>query len=106
MEHKNTIFKLLEQAIKKGESAEVFYISRYREPVVFEANKLKTLELQETSGVALRLIKNGRIGFSSTNVIQEPNILVENAVETAPFGPIPDFEFPNFRVCSCIKSPA
>ncbi|SVC14655.1 uncharacterized protein METZ01_LOCUS267509, partial [marine metagenome] len=66
----------MEQARNKGESAEVFYLSRYREPVVFEANQLKTLELQETSGVSLRLIKDGRIGFSSTNVIQDTNILV------------------------------
>ncbi len=104
MEHNNTILKLLELAKKKGESAEVFYVSRYREPVVFEANQLKTLELQETSGVALRLIKDGRIGFSSTNVIQEPNVLVENAVETAPFGPTPSFKFPNFRVFNPVQT--
>lgn len=104
MEHNDTIFKLLEQAKKKGESAEVFYLSRYREPIVFEANKLKTLELQETSGVSLRLIKNGRIGFSSTNVIHEPNTLIENAIETAPFGPIPMFEFPNFRVFNPVQT--
>lgn len=104
MEHNDTIFKLLDQAKNKGESAEVFYLSRYREPVVFEANQLKTLELQETSGVSLRLIKDGRIGFSSTNVIQDTNILVENAVETAPFGPIPHFEFPNFRVFNPVQT--
>jgi PmbA protein len=63
-------------------------------PVKFEANRLKEIKSTRTSGVALRLVSNGRIGFASSTKPDDAAGVVEAALETAPFGPEARFEFP------------
>ena len=86
--------RVLEQAKAVSEQAEVFHLSGWSRPVVFEANRLKSLVGRDSSGMALRLIKDGRVGFSSTTHWDGADTLVENALETAPFGPEAAMEFP------------
>lgn len=93
--HNQQLEKILEKANKESSQSEVFHISRWSQPVVFEANRLKSIESIESSGIALRIIKDGRIGFSSTTHWNGQESLVENARETAPFGPIATMEFPS-----------
>ena len=84
----------LERALKVAQEAEVFHLHRRDEPVVFEANRLKRIEGRESSGMALRIVKDGRIGFSSTTNERDVESLVDNAVEMAPFGPKAWLTFP------------
>ena len=86
--------EVLELALKSAQEAEVFHVHRKEEPVVFEANRLKRLEGQESSGTALRIIKDGKIGFSSTTNERDVQALVGNAAEMAPFGPKAWLTFP------------
>ena len=86
--------QVLEQAKAVSEQAEVFHLSGWSRPVVFEANRLKSLVGRDSSGMALRLIKNGRVGFSSTTHWDGADTLVGNALETAPFGPEAAMDFP------------
>ena len=85
---------LLERAGRVSQAAEVFHVSRRDEPVMFEANRLKLVESRESSGVALRLVKDGRIGFSSTSDFRDPGKLVDKALEMGPYGPEARLEFP------------
>jgi PmbA protein len=71
--------EVLELALKSAQEAEVFHVYQKEEPVVFEANRLKRLEGRESSGTALRIIKNGKIGFSSTTNEKDVQALVGNA---------------------------
>ena len=89
--------QVLERAKKVSQQAEVFHVSGWSRPVVFEANRLKSLEGRDSSGIALRLIKDGRVGFSSTTHWNGADTLVENALETVPFGPKAMMEFPEGR---------
>ena len=89
--------EVLERAKRVATHCEVFYLSHWNEPVIFEANRLKVLERRESSGMALRLIKDGRVGFSSSTRQDGADALVENALETAPFGPQAMIEFPDYR---------
>jgi PmbA protein len=86
--------QLLEQAKKVAEEAEVFSVSRRETSAVFEANRLKHVQTHETSGRALRLIKDGRIGFSASNRANGAAEIVSMATEVAPFGAEARFEFP------------
>ena len=86
--------QVLEKAKAVSRQAEVFYLSGRSRPVVFEANRLKSLVGRDSSGIALRLIKDGRIGFSSTTHWDGAETLLENALETAPFGPMAAMDFP------------
>ncbi len=88
---------LLERAGRVSQAAEVFHVSRRDEPVMFEANRLKLVESRESSGVALRLVKDGRIGFSSTSDFRDPGKLVDKALEMGPYGPEARLEFPGRR---------
>lgn len=85
---------LLELAKKRVDEAEVFRVTSEETPVTFEANRLKILETKQTRGVALRVIKDGRIGLASTTDMSQLPALVEMAVEMAQFGAEAKFEFP------------
>lgn len=95
---------ILELAKRRAEQAEVYRITRRDTPVIFEANRLKLLQTRETSGVALRLVKNGRVGFSATNDANDVEDLVDRALELSQFGPEAKFqlpgpsEYPNVRL--------
>lgn len=88
--------EILDKALKSADAAEVFYIQSNSLPVSFEANKVKSVESHETRGAALRIIKEGRVGFSATSRLSDPDLLVASALETAALGPNAAFDFPNF----------
>lgn len=77
----------MEELIKKlrTESIEGDIFSRRGTSVVvtFEANKLKSIESSESSGVGLRVLIDRKIGYASQYGIYEPNWLLEKAKATA-----------------------
>jgi PmbA protein len=86
---------ILDAARRAGaQQAEVFHLRSAETPVRFEANRLKELNTRETSGVAVRVIAGGRIGFASSTRPGDVEDVVQAAMETAPFGPEAHFDFP------------
>lgn len=85
----------LELALKRCQQAELFCVRHRETPASFAANRLKLLETKETSGVALRVVKDGRIGFSATNDPGDVHGLVDRAVELSAFGAAAKFELPS-----------
>lgn len=86
--------QILAQAKKVAEEAEVFMVSSEETPVHFEANRLKHIQSKQRSSVALRLIRQGRIGYAVTTELSNRQDLVNMAVETAQFGMPAKFELP------------
>ena len=86
---------ILSLAAKVSQEAEVFLISREETPVIFEANRLKRLHTRQATVVALRLIREGRIGFSTTTRVEDKKALVERTVEVSQFGTPAKFELPH-----------
>ncbi|MEO8458204.1 MAG: TldD/PmbA family protein [Chloroflexota bacterium] len=86
---------ILDAAKRSGaQQAEVFHVLNEETPVKFESNRLKELNARQTSGVALRVIANGRIGFASSSRPGDVDDVVAAALDTAPFGPEAEFDFP------------
>ncbi len=86
--------EILTAAANRFGQAEVYRLETESRPVSFEANKLKEIASTQQSGVALRVINDGRIGFTSTtNPDLEPE-LVDRAAALAEFGSEAFFEFP------------
>jgi PmbA protein len=77
-----------------AQQTEVFAVETEETPVRFEANRLKEINARQTSGVALRVIVDGRIGFASSTKPGDVEELAAAAVETAPFGPEAHLDFP------------
>lgn len=90
--------KLLAVAKEHTEDAEVFYSSAIDTPVIFEANRLKQLQTNESTLVALRIVRDGRIGLSTDTKLTDMDSLVGRAVEVSQFGTPAKFEFPGERV--------
>ncbi len=95
--------KILELALKTAEAAEVIYEEGESRSVSFEHNKLKYIHNKSIRGVGLRIIKSGRIGFSSTTDLRNPEKLVEKAVRSAQLGQEARFTFPTLNKFSDIK---
>jgi len=90
--------KILAAASSQGEEAEVFYVSSTSTPVHFEANQVKAVDSNESSGAAVRLIKGGRVGFGSSSDLGNVEDLIGSAVETSAFGAEAKFQFPGAAV--------
>jgi len=86
--------RVLDLALKKAQSAEVYYNQFEEVPIIFEADKLKSINTKYTEGVGLRVIKEGKIGFSSSTDLSSPSSLIENALSSAKFGQEAKFKFP------------
>ena len=86
--------KLLRQACKEADSAELFKVKSKTIPVNFEVNRLKSIDISESEGKALRVINKGRIGFSSSTGKDGFNLMLEKAVATSEFGSTASFDFP------------
>ncbi len=86
---------VLAQAKRVAEEAEVFMVSSEETPVQFEANRLKHIQNKQSTSLALRIIKRGRIGYAVTTELGDSQSLVNNAVETAQFGMPAEFGLPS-----------
>ena len=85
---------LLNAAAAKFDQVEVYRIESESHPVSFESNKLKEIMRRDTSGVALRVIDDGRVGFTSTTNVAREGELVDIAATLVPFGAKAEFSFP------------
>jgi PmbA protein len=86
---------ILAQAKKVAEEAEVFLVSAEETTAQFEANRLKHIQSKQSTSLALRIIKRGRLGYATTTEAGDAHSLVDNAVETAQFGMPAKFELPS-----------
>jgi PmbA protein len=88
---------VLRSARKGADQAEVFSVSARAIPIQFEANELKQVQTKESSSTALRIFKEGRIGFATASGGGDVGALVDMAVETSQFGSSASFQFPSRR---------
>lgn len=100
---KNIIDAILAKCRGRADSAEVIAYNSQSMPVEFRAGRLHSVEQKESLGMGLRVIKNGRIGFSSTTDPGQLDQLVANALASAEFGQMAAFQFPG--KCRLKKSP-
>jgi PmbA protein len=86
--------EVLAQAKKVAEAAEVFKVSAEETTAHFETNRLKHIQSKQSTQLALRIIKAGRLGYATTTELDDVKKLIDNAVETAQFGMPARFQLP------------
>ena len=79
---------------KKGYKGEVFFKQSEDLALSYEGWKLKKGELNEEAGYSVRVLKNGRVGFSGTTSPEHFNEAVQRAIETSQIGEQLELEFP------------
>jgi PmbA protein len=90
--HKS-IEKVIDLAKQKGVEAEAYYLSSQDTPIEFANNRLKSLQTKAVEGIALRVIKDGRLGFASASDLSRLDELVDAAIATSAIGDPVEFEF-------------
>ena len=85
---------ILSLAQARGAQAEVFSSDDNLTVVEFRANEFHSQESRLTHGYGLRVVKNGRVGFSSSSDPSKTGELVDAALDTAAFGKPCSFDFP------------
>jgi PmbA protein len=86
---------ILARAQKVAKEAEVFEVTSEETQVRFDANRLKHMETNQSTSIALRIIKDGKTGYATTTGTIDGEQLVNNAVETAAFGSEAKFTLPD-----------
>jgi len=71
--------KLLQMAKKVCDQAEVYSVQSETSTVYFQNAKLNNIEQAIQSGVTLRIIKDGKLGFSYTKNLKNRDNLIQNA---------------------------
>lgn len=98
------IEKLLETAKQKADAAEVFITETSEIAVSFESGALKSAERKSSYGIGLRVIHEGRLGFSSSTDPGRADEMVERAISGSRFGKEVGFEFPGQYAACNVKT--
>ncbi len=85
--------EILELIQPHVESVETYAVSAESVKVGYKAGKLRSSEVQETSGVSIRAIKDGKLGFYATTDLTEKDKLRESTLNSAKYGGEATFQF-------------
>jgi len=96
--------QLLQIAKANAEQAEIYYTNTTEDIIQFEDSNLKSAKTNLTSGVALRVIKDGKIGFAYTCNLLNRDDLVKQALNSAVAGAKVQFDFPKTEKVIEIKT--
>jgi PmbA protein len=88
---------ILTELSTQAEQAEVVNVESESTMVKFEANRLKTSKVRETKGVAARVVKDGRLGFSASSDMTVMDKLATNVLESAAYGDEIPIVFPSLQ---------
>jgi PmbA protein len=92
---KERLSDILRAAGGVADQAEVFLLSSpHSIAIQFEANELKQVQTRESSNTALRIFREGRVGFATASGGGGLEDLVDMAVESSRFGGPANFDFP------------
>ena len=87
--------RILDQAISEAQEAEVYQVRSQVKTVKFQANRLKSVDSASEEGIGLRVIRKGKIGFSSTTDADDPHLLIQRALDSSQFGQEAHFRMPS-----------
>ena len=85
---------ILNQLKTQAEQVEVLRLQNEQTSVKFEANKLKTSTVAETRGTAVRVIRQGKLGFAASSDDTALDKLAANVLESACYGDEVPLRFP------------
>ncbi len=85
---------MLERLMERAEQAEVFEIDSEATKIGFKANKLKSFKVEETRGLAARVVVDGRLGFAASSDMTAVDRLIQNVLESARYGDEIPLQFP------------
>ncbi len=92
---KEIIREIEKRGIKKFE---IFYEKRIKDETNFHQNEPEEFNEKKEEGFGLRIIKEGKRGFVSFNLLEKPEEIVDKAIETSTYGKEIDIDFPSQKI--------
>ena len=89
---------LLSTLRSRADQVEVVDVASESTQVGFEANRLKSSQIEGTKGIAVRVVVDGRLGFAASSDMSALDKLVTNALESAAYGDEIAIAFPGPQV--------
>ncbi len=87
--------KLLKLASQAADQAEVYYTESTEDSIEFSDGKLDKADSTLSSGIALRVVKNGKMGLAHTRNLLDREALVRQALTSAANGVEVNFQMPH-----------
>lgn len=86
---------LLEKARQAADQAEIYFLEQQSDRIQFENGRLKEIESKMQSGLSLRIIKDGCLGFVYTKNLLSPEDLLSQALDSLKGQVEAPFDFPS-----------
>ena len=86
--------EIIKNIREKVHSGELFKVNYKSTPVDYEMNQLKSINMEEAEGWALRVVHKGKVGFSSSTSREQIDSMIDKAIEVSQFGQEAHFKFP------------
>ena len=99
-----SVEQIVEKASKKGLSAQATLRTQETSKVNFENDRLKSAESSQRTEIQLRVIKDGKVGISSTTDVSDVDGVVNRALEAAEFGSPAHYELPAAQALPAVKT--
>jgi PmbA protein len=97
--------RIVETALGKGaDSVQALKRTFATNEVSFENDRLKTAESSQRTQIEVRVIKNGKVGFSITTDPRDIDSVADRALEAAEFGSTAHFEMPSAQHLHPVKT--
>lgn len=87
--------KLLEMASKVCDEVELYSLTDTNDMVTYKKAGLDGMNSSSLSGIAMRLIKNGRLGFAYTRNLIDRREFLQNGLDSLKGGVPADYSFPH-----------
>jgi len=85
---------ILQELTSRADQAEVVEFKSESTEVGFESNRLKSSQVEERKGIAVRVVRQGKLGFAASSDERVLDRLANNAIESAAFGDEIPIAFP------------
>lgn len=86
--------KLMDMARKVCDQVEIYFCEPTTSKVIFQKGELHDIGSQFQSGMALRIIKDGKLGFSYTKNLVDREEFIQNALNSLAGGIQANYDFP------------
>jgi PmbA protein len=96
--------KIVKAAMEKADAAQALMRTQETSGVKFENDRLKSAESSQRTDILVKVIKDGKVGTSSTTDPDDVEGVVSRALEAAEFGSQAYFEMPEPQALTPVKT--
>ncbi|HEU0296075.1 MAG TPA: TldD/PmbA family protein [Anaerolineales bacterium] len=96
--------QIIQKAMEKADGAQAFMVTQETSGVDFENDKLKSAVSSQRTSIHVKVIRDGKVGVSSTTDPADVDGVVGRALEAAEFGRPAQFELPGPEELTPVKT--